>query len=382
MEVSAEKEGAKISCHGARRFLLKRLLFIPLGAIAFATTLYAQGNPAWTEQVYSLSAYPIVSTTVGFLPSLASFSVAEWLAVFRLLFFLGYVVYYIRKMVVNRGERGMTAYRGVAGAVAMLSVVYFCFTFTGGLNYYRYTFTHYTGYEVEEHSVDELEQLCVSLADGLNETRGQLEDDADVFSLEPGDFERYAHLSVEAVQLLAEQYPVLERPLYSTPKPVILSELMSQAGIAGIFVPFTMESNINVNEPLFTLPFTMSHELAHQCGFMREDEANFIAYLACKQIDDPLVQYSGLYSAFTRSISALAKVDPEAASKVRAGLSSEVQRDMEQSSRHYARYDGVIADISTSVNDTYLKANNQADGVGGYGRMVDLLLAEQRATVR
>ena len=72
MEVSAEKEGAKISCHGARRFLLKRLLFIPLGAIAFATTLYAQGNPAWTEQVYSLSAYPIVSTTVGFLPSLAS----------------------------------------------------------------------------------------------------------------------------------------------------------------------------------------------------------------------------------------------------------------------------------------------------------------------
>ena len=143
-----------------------------------------------------------------------------------------------------------------------------------------------------------------------------------------------------------------------------------------------MESNINVNEPLFTLPFTMSHELAHQCGFMREDEANFIAYLACKQVDDPLVRYSGLYSAFTRSISALAKVDPEAASKVRAGLSSEVQRDMEQSSRHYARYDGVIADISTSVNDTYLKANNQADGVGGYGRMVDLLLAEQRATAR
>ena len=382
MEASAEKEGAKISCHGARRFLLKRLLLIPLGAIAFATTLYAQGNPAWTEQVYSLSAYPIVSTTVGFLPSLASFSVAEWLAVFLLLFFLGYVVYYIRKMVVNRGERGMTAYRGVVGAVAMLSVVYFCFTFPGGLNYYRYTFTHYTGYEVEEHGVDELEQLCVSLADGLNETRGQLEDDADVFSLEPGDFERYAHLSVEAVQLLAEQYPVLERPLYSTPKPVILSELMSQAGIAGIFVPFTMESNIKVNEPLVTLPFTMSHELAHLCGFIREDEANFIAYLACKQIDDPLVQYSGLYSAFTRSISALAKVDPEAASKVRAGLSSEVQRDMEQSSRHYARYDGVIADISTSVNDTYLKANNQADGVGGYGRMVDLLLAEQRATAR
>ena len=120
MEASAEKEGAKISCHGARRFLLKRLLLIPLGAIAFATTLYAQGNPAWTEQVYSLSAYPIVSTTAGFLPSLASFSVAEWLALFVLLFFLGYVVYYILKMVLNMCERVMSEYRGVAGDVAML----------------------------------------------------------------------------------------------------------------------------------------------------------------------------------------------------------------------------------------------------------------------
>ncbi|MEI3307330.1 MAG: DUF3810 family protein [Eggerthella lenta] len=36
-------------------------------------------------------------------------------------------------------------------------------------------------------------------------------------------------------------------------------------------------------------------------------------------------------------------------------------------------------DVSNAANDTYLKANNQSDGMRSYGRMVDLLLAEQRA---
>ena len=52
--------------------------------------------------------------------------------------------------------------------------------------------------------------------------------------------------SVEAMRKLAEQYPVLDRPLYSPPKPVLASELMSYANIGGMFFPFTMESNINV----------------------------------------------------------------------------------------------------------------------------------------
>ena len=43
------------------------------------------------------------------------------------------------------------------------------------------------------------------------------------------------------------------------------------------------------------------------------------------------------------------------------------------------QYEGPIQDISNAANDTYLKANDQADGMRSYGRMVDLLLAEQRA---
>jgi hypothetical protein len=37
-----------------------------------------------------------------------------------------------------------------------------------------------------------------------------------------------------------------------------------------------------------------------------------------------------------------------------------------------------VAEKADAVNNTYLKSNNQEDGVKSYGRMVDLLLAERR----
>ena len=146
-----------------------------------------------------------------------------------------------------------------------------------------------------------------------------------------------------------------------------------------MFFPFTVESNINVAGPFFTIPAVMTHELAHQCGFMREDEADFISYLACKGADDELMRYSGLLLAYDRSISALRKADPDAAAEIASGLSPSVRRDMAQRAVFWAQHEGAISEASTAANDAYLKANRQSDGVQSYGRMVDLLLAEQRA---
>lgn len=342
-------------------------------------TLFAQRNPDWTEQVYSQTAYPVLSSIVGFLPSLVRFSLTEWLIVLFALFCLGYVAYYVRKIVVSGDGRGIVLYRAVVGAVAVFSLLYFAFAALCGLNYYRHTFASYTGYSVEQSSVAELEQLCTSLADDLGQVRAQLGEETDLTASTPEDFESYAQRSVQVIEALAEQYSVLERPFYSEPKPVVLSGLMSDAGIGGMFFPFTMESNINDDIPFFTLSSTMAHELAHQCGFMREDEANFIAYLACEQSDDPLMRYSGLYLAFTYSISALRGADSAAASNVLANLSPAVRHDREENSRFWDQHEGFITEVSQTANDTYLKANSQTDGISSYGRMVDLLLAEQRA---
>lgn len=368
-----------------RSLLLKRLLFIPLGIIALLATLYAQYNPEWTEEFYSLTLYPALSSFVAFLPSLVDFSVAEWFVILFLLFVLGYIAFYVRKIITtkpstddtkNEKSRGMIAYRGIAGLVSIACVTYFAFTLLCGLNYHRYSFTHYTEYEVEQYSIDELEELCLTLADEIEEERAHLGEEVDVGT---GDFKWYAQNSVEAMQTLANHYPALKKPLYSTPKPVLMSGFMSDAGIGGVFFPFTVESNINDEVPFFTIPSTMTHELAHQCGFMREDEANFIAYLACLQSDDPLMRYSGYYLAFNKSISALYSSDQEKAEAILEDLSPTIQKDRAQSRDFWVQHDGLLTEISRSTNDAYLKANNQSDGISSYGRMVDLLLAEQRS---
>ncbi|MGV8907068.1 MAG: DUF3810 family protein [Acetobacterium sp.] len=130
--------------------------------------------------------------------------------------------------------------------------------------------------------------------------------------------------------------------------------------------------------PVFMIPAAMTHELAHQCGFMQEDETGYISYLACAQQDEPMTLYSGLFLAFDHSISALEKVDPDKALAIRTSLSQKVQHDMIQNEQYWGKYEGIISNISRRVNDVYLKANNQTDGVNSYNKMVILLLAEQR----
>lgn len=145
-----------------------------------------------------------------------------------------------------------------------------------------------------------------------------------------------------------------------------------------MYFPFTVESNINTDGPFFTIPATMGHELAHQCGFMREDEANFIGYLACKNAADPVTRYSGYSLAYDYAISALSRADADAAQAIAATLSPAVQEDRRQRAAHLQQFAGPVAQLSNSVNNAYLKANQQHDGTQSYGRMVDLLLAEAR----
>lgn len=400
-------------------YRLKRLWLLLPGAAALLLTWAASANPSLTETWFSRGVYPWLSSAWGFLPSLAPFSVAQWIVVAALAFCVGWLVFYLVVFVRGRGRRRFVAWRAVATMLAVLSVAYCIFALMCGLNYYRHTFAEDAGFELRESSTAELTALCESLAGSMNDSRaevtsaaarnegdaagssigngaaqtqGPLADasenaartDADAaaipneYAQSRGGFWTYSRETVTNMEALAERYPALARPLYSPPKPVSFSELMSYADIAGMYFPFTVESNINVDGPFFTIPATMGHEMAHQCGFMREDEANFIGYLACKDAADPLTRYSGYSLAYDYALSALIRADRDAAAVVNDGLSEEVKADRQARAEYLKQYEGPVAEASNAANNAYLKANQQQDGTRSYGRMVDLLLAEAR----
>ncbi|MFN8548796.1 MAG: DUF3810 family protein [Candidatus Eisenbacteria bacterium] len=74
----------------------------------------------------------------------------------------------------------------------------------------------------------------------------------------------------------------LPRPKFPQP----LGELLSRCGINGIYIPFTGEAAVCA-PPEPEQPFVMAHEMAHQRGIAREDEANFTSWLACREAVTP-----------------------------------------------------------------------------------------------
>ena len=361
-------------------FALKRLwllLFFPLG---LGLTALAAAYPAFAEG-YARTVYRVLSQGVNFLTSLLPFSLIEILLYLLIIGVLTYFAVGIARLIRNRENRGQRLFRFLITPLCALSVVYFAFVTGCGINYSRYTFAQVSGLPIQESSVEELYTLCLSLAEDVNRLRAQLPEDEQGVMV--SGFSSQAEKAEQArvsYDTLEAQYPTLTAG-YGAPKPMLASRLLSWCDITGIFVPFTFEANVNTDVPDYSQPATMCHELSHLRGYMREDEANFIAYLACRNSESIEFQYSGAMLAFVHTNNALYSADQELWQAAYATLSEGVRRDLDFNSAYWQQFEGPVSQISSAVNNAYLQANRQEDGVRSYGRVVDLLLADYRRTV-
>ncbi len=359
-------------------FKLRRLWLLLTFPASLALLLLASGQAGFAER-YAEGVYPILSRAINAVTGLAPFSVGEILVYALIVFLAAAIVRFAIRMVLGKGRRGVVAAKFAVNFLCTIGILLFLFTFDCGINYYRNTFAETCGLEVKASQKAELVHLCQDLASDSNSLRaGAKTDSQSVMELRSRSFAENAQKARSALDGLSGNYPLL-RPGYSAPKPVLASLLMSRCNITGMFFPFTFEANVNTDVPEYTVPFTMCHELSHLRGFMREDEANFIAYLACRSSSDADFRYSGATMAFTYASNALFSADSNAAGRIYSGLSGGVRRDLQFNDEYWNRFKGPAADAATSVNNGYLKANSQKDGVQSYGRIVDLLLALQRS---
>lgn len=261
--------------------------------------------------------------------------------------------------------------------LVLAGVLYLAFLVLWGFNYQRQPFAVSAGLEVRPSSVAELTSLCAALVEEANEARGGLpEDVAGVMRLPDGP--RHALLRTEAgFGAAAGRYAFLAVGC-ARPKPLLTSTVFSWLGITGIYSPFTGEPNVNMTLPDPELPFAASHEVAHQRGFAREDEANYLGYVACRLHPDADFRYSGRLAASVYAMNALAARDRAAWQRIEAGRSAGVGRDLRALVAWAERYRGPAERLSARVNDAYLRSQGQPEGVESYGRVVDLLLAERR----
>lgn len=290
---------------------------------------------------------------------------------------------YIRKKQ-NVPIEGFSLLRPLVQLVLRLSsficVIVSAFVLFGGINYTSLTFSEKAGYELEEADVDQLSQLCRLLSARAAAARLTLALEADgTINENYADYNPFRLIddALDAYQNLPEEYAYLKRD-YPRAKLAVSSPVMSNIHITGIYPYIIPEAVVNAQTPIMSLPHTICHEMAHQRGFAREDEANYIAYLACIHSDNPLFVYSGYYTAFTYAMGQLYLYDQKSWQEISSATSSGIWLDNLEESNFWQQYQTVSSEFTGSVNDTYLTVMDVDDGVHSYGRMIDLILAEEK----
>lgn len=304
---------------------------------------------------YALHVYSILVSVVGRIWGILPVSAAE-LGLYGLA--IGAVWY---------GWNRRKDWRSIASrAVLVVGAAAFLYTYQCGINYYRKPFSSELELDTRQSSVAELAELCRYLTEKVNETA----DDA--------FYEyRWASWGQEAMENLGQIYPGLSG-YYPRPKPVAVSWILSVQQLCGIYSPFTVEANYNRQMPSYNIPHTLCHELSHLRGYMREDEANFIGYLACIHSDRQCFQYSGYLTGWVYATNALVGQDQDTYYQLYDSLCPRAVEDLRENSEFWNHYEGKVAEVANQMNDTYLKINDQEEGVRTYGRMVDLMLAHYR----
>ena len=352
---------------------------IPLIVLSVSLLLYllAICCPSFFSTFYTQGVYKYVSQAGSHFFALIPFSFAE-LMIVLLPVCIGYFLVKGAYLILFQRTKALLFWkRLVINISKLICYILSAFILFAGVNYQRVPIATSMGLEIAPASKDDLKELCFFLRDKTNELSFLTGRTKEGKFLPVHSFWEAKEKIAQAYDSLSIIYPAF-RGSYPSAKPLLFSHYLSYAHVMGFFFPFTFESNINKDIPEFFIPAVIAHEQAHLRGFMREDEAEFSLFLLCRHTSDIDLMYSFILSLFIRSISVLYKIDSDAYSLLLEGLSAPLLRDLYDNSTYWRAFQSPVGAISKSVNDAYLKANSQSDGVQSYGRVVDLLIADYK----
>ena len=366
------------------RYRLIAALILLGGSLALSVaSSWIQGFASW----HAVHIYPFLVSTIGRISGFFSFSLCEillYLLVISLIFTFIQAVRKTRRSLwqqkektcfsdsdMNNEKASVWMVSWFSGVLLGAGILMFLYVICCGINYKRTSFSEESGLMPMEYSAEELKEICIQLTEKLNELSDKVARDENGIMILSGQADKKA---ISAMTSLGEEYDVLSG-YYPRSKQLIISELLSYQGLSGIYLPFTVEANYNGDMIPYNIPFTACHELSHLRGFMQEDEANFIAFLACIHDEDLDFQYSGYMLGWTYCMNALYRMDDELWSEVRVLLDEVIETDLLANNEFWNRYEGVISEVSNQMNDLYLKANGESEGVQSYSRIVELIVA-------
>ena len=258
---------------------------------------WASWYPGWVEQNYSLGIYPVIARTQRFLFGWLPVSLGDLLYGFLVIVIL-YKTFILFRTLFRKQFTRQYFTTGLQQILFFILFVYVFFNLFWGLNYNRKGIAKQLGLEVKQYTIQDLDTLTSVIQERVNYYAGMVtEAQRDTFDRKKTLF----HSAVAAYKEAALQFPFLKYN-HSSIKPSLFSYLGNYLGFQGYYNPFSGEAQVNTTVPRFLEPYVTAHEMAHQLGYAKENEANFVGFLACRSYNNNAFRYSTYYDMYNYAL--------------------------------------------------------------------------------
>lgn len=337
-----------------------RRLYI-LFSISLLVFLFGMSSKL-VESVYSDGIYQFTSVIQRFISSLFPFALGDFLYALLIVFCLWSVFRTLKKVY----------FKQIAGLAILLQsvnfilILYIVFKLLWGLNYSRPSISVRLGISNQKYTTKELILVGDFLIRRVNSIEEKLKETKAKRQYTIAALESRSKYSYDR---LAKLNPFFT---YRVPdvKPVIFSKLVTTIGIEGYYCPLSGEANVNMMLPAVELPFVTSHEISHELGIAREDEANLIGYLVSINSPDLYFQYSGYYNILRSVLFEIRIKSPEDFALLLKKINAGTLADFKEEQEFWSKYNGEMSAYMGTALDKFLKMNNQKKGVNSYQDIV------------
>ena len=374
-EKKKQKKAGRTAERKRRHHVLPYVLLIAVPAAFLGLFVLLRDRQGIMDRLINSVTTPYKRWMSGLLDDLP-FAMAEVLCIGLAVLAVIWLIRTVYLLIRRPGRFGRLVRRVIAGVSAVL-IIYCGFTLLWGINYYGTSFSEQAGLTRRGATTSELYSLASAFAVKLNELADSVSRDEDgVFN---ETVEEIFARSEGLYDGITAEYAFLDAP-ERTPKGLAVSPLISYLGFTGFYFPFTGEAVLNTDAPACLLPATVAHELSHQRGVTDEDEANFVAVLACLRSDDPVYQYSGCLLAYIHLSNALYEADSSLSSEVRATLDEDVRADLTANNTYWNNLASsstreTVKNAAESAYDSFTSSYGEEDVMERYEACVELLVA-------
>lgn len=331
---------------------------------------WASWYPGWVETNYSRGIYPLMSKIQRFLFGWIPFSMGDIFYAFLILLIIYKTIGLIKAIIKKRVNRKYFV-GGLQQVIFFLLFMYVFFNLFWGLNYNRRGIAYQLKLEVKPYTLADLDTLTTVIQQRANYYAGFVtKEQRDSFNKKRILFSTAAEAYVE----LGKKYPFLKYKVRSV-KPSIYSYLGNYLGFQGYYNPFSGEAQVNTTIPHVLEPFVTTHEIAHQLGYAKEMEANFVGFLACRSTESNALRYSVYFDMYNYAVTEVARRDTALALAFKAKRHPQLVKDVEEYKAFFKRYKNVVQDVIMSGYGEFLKANNQPSGKRSYNEVVAWMIA-------